>query len=36
LLLAEDDDDGMVDDFDIKTMENLIGRPLTDKWFKYY
>ena len=33
---ADEDDDGMVDDFDIKMMANLIGRPLTDGRFKYY
>ena len=33
---GDDDDDGVVDDFDIKTMANLIGRPLTDGRFKYY
>ena len=33
---ADDNDDGIVDDFDIKTMTNLIGRPLTDGRFKYY
>ena len=33
---GDDDDDGVMDDFDIKTMANLIGRPLTDGRFKYY
>ena len=33
---ADGDDDGIVDDFDIKTMANLIERPLTDGRFKYY
>ena len=28
--------DGIVDDFDMKTMANLIGRPLTDGRFKFY
>ena len=27
-------DDDIVDDFDIKTMANLIGRPLTDGHFQ--
>ena len=31
---GDDDDEGVVDDFDIKTMANLIGRPLTDGRFK--
>jgi hypothetical protein len=33
--LENEDDDELVDDFDIKTMANLIGRPLTDGRFKY-
>jgi hypothetical protein len=33
---ADEDEDGMVDDFDIKMMLNLIERLLTDGWFKYY
>ena len=33
---ADDGDDGIVDDFDIKTMTNLIRRLLTDERFKYY
>jgi hypothetical protein len=33
---ADEDDDGIVDDIDIKTLANLIGRPLTDGRFKYY
>ena len=33
---GDDDDDGVVDDFDIKTMANLIRRLLTDGTFKYY
>ena len=33
---GDDDDEGVVDDFDIKTMANLIGRPLTDGRFRYY
>ncbi len=33
---ADDNNDGIVDDFDIKIMANLIGRPLTDGRFKYY
>ncbi len=35
-LFDDDDDNAMVDNFDIKTMANLIGRPLTDGQFKYY
>ena len=31
--LENEDDDELVDDFDIKTMANLIGRPLTDGQF---
>ena len=33
---ADEDEDGMVDYFDIEMMENLIGRPLTDGQFNYY
>ena len=33
--LENEDDDDLVDDFDIKTMANLIGRPLTDGQFSY-
>jgi hypothetical protein len=33
---ADDGNDGILDDFDIKTMANLIGRPLTDGKFKCY
>jgi hypothetical protein len=33
--LENEDDDELVDDFDIKTMANLIGRPLTDGHFQY-
>jgi hypothetical protein len=33
--LENEDDDKLVDDFDIKTMANLIGRLLTDGCFKY-
>ena len=33
---ADDNNDGIVDDFDIKTMANLIRRPVTDGRFKYY
>ena len=32
---TNDDDDDLVDDFDIKTMANLIGRPLTNGHFQY-
>ena len=35
-VFGDDDHNAMVDDFDIKTMANLIGRPLTDGQFKYY
>ena len=31
--LENEDDDEFIDDFDIKTMANLIGRPLTDGQF---
>ena len=33
--LENEYDDELVDDFDIKTMANLIGRPLTDGQFRY-
>ena len=35
---SDEEDDGMVDDFEIKMMANLIGRLLTDavRWFKYF
>jgi hypothetical protein len=32
--LENDDDEDLVDDFDIKTMANLIGRPITDGRFQ--
>ena len=33
--LENEDDDELVDDFDIKSMANLIGRPLTNGRFQY-
>ena len=33
--LENEDDDDLVDNFDIKTLANLIVRPLTDGFFQY-
>ncbi len=33
--LANEEDNNLVDDFDIKTMATLIGRPLTNGCFQY-
>lgn len=33
---GDSDDDALVEDVNIETMDHLIGRPLTDEQFKYY
>jgi hypothetical protein len=34
--VSGDGDEEVIDDFDIKTMANLLGRPLVDDTYRYY